>query len=342
MGALQYNNMKAFIKAISYYLPQQELSNHDLSVLFPEWDVEKIANKIGIDTRHIAANHEFASDMAIAAARKLFSEHDISPSEIDFLLYCTQSPDYFLPSTSCIIQDKLNIPVKAGALDFNLGCSGYVYGLALAKGLISAGIAKNVLLLTSETYSKFIHPKDKGNRTIFGDAAAATLVSTLGFASIGEFELGTDGKGAENLMVKQGAIRYPEKSTNTVSDEYGNEQSPGNLYMNGPEIFSFTSRQIPTLIDNTLLKNGLQKSDIEKFILHQANEYMLEHLRKKMGISSKKFYIYMAKVGNTVSSTIPIALYEAMKEEKAIAGSGWLLAGFGVGYSWGGTVISFT
>jgi 3-oxoacyl-[acyl-carrier-protein] synthase-3 len=333
--------MNAFIKAISYYLPQQELSNHGLSALFPEWNVEKIANKIGIDTRHIAANDEFASDMAIAAGRRLFSEHAVSPSEIDFILYCTQSPDYFLPSTSCIIQDKLNIPVKTGALDFNLGCSGYVYGLALAKGLICAGIAKNILLLTSETYSKFIHPKDKGNRTIFGDAAAATLVSTSGFAGIGEFELGTDGRGAENLIVRQGAIRYPEITANTLSDEYGNEQSAGNLHMNGPEIFSFTSREIPALIADTLLKNELAKADIDQFILHQANEYMLEHLRKKMGISPAHFYIYMTKVGNTVSSTIPIALYEAMKEKKATPGSRWLLAGFGVGYSWGGTVLNF-
>ncbi|MDR6940427.1 ketoacyl-ACP synthase III [Mucilaginibacter pocheonensis] len=333
--------MTAYIKAISYYLPEKELSNTELSALFPEWAVEKIANKIGINTRHIAADDEFASDMAIAAGQKLFTEHNIKPGDIDFVLYCTQSPDYFLPSTACIIQEKLNIPVKAGALDFNLGCSGYIYGLALAKGLIAGGIAKNILLLTSETYSKFIHPKDKGNRTIFGDAAAATLISTSGLAAIGGFELGTDGKGAENLIVKQGAVRYPQKNNDTLNDGYGNEQSPGNLYMDGLEIFAFTSREVPALITDTLEKNNLTRDDIGQFILHQANQYMLEHLRKKMGIEPERFYIYMARVGNTVSSSIPIALYEALKEKNLTSGDKWLLAGFGVGYSWGGTVITF-
>ncbi|MEO3404318.1 ketoacyl-ACP synthase III [Mucilaginibacter sp. CAU 1740] len=333
--------MQAFIKAISYHLPQQQLSNAELSALFPEWGVEKIANKIGIDTRHIAAMDEFASDMAVAAAQKLFTEHSINPAEIDFILYCTQSPDYFLPTTACIIQDKLGIPVKAGALDFNLGCSGYIYGLALAKGLVAAGIAKNILLLTSETYSKFIHPGDKGNRTIFGDAAAATLISTDGFAAIGDFELGTDGKGAENLMVKQGAIRYPDKNADSVKDGYGNQQSPGHLHMDGPEIFAFTSQAVPGLIADTLVKNNLDKAEIDQFILHQANQYMLEHLRKKMEIPAENFYIYMANVGNTVSSSVPIALYEAMEQKPAPAHAKWLLAGFGVGYSWGATVITF-
>ncbi|MET3979699.1 3-oxoacyl-[acyl-carrier-protein] synthase-3 [Mucilaginibacter sp. UYP25] len=334
--------MKAYIKAISYHLPQNQLDNAALSVLFPEWPVEKIANKIGIDTRHIAAADEFASDMAIAAAQKLFARYNISPAEIDFVLYCTQSPDYFLPTTACILQDRLNIPVNAGALDFNLGCSGYIYGLALAKGLISAGIAQNILLLTSETYSKFIHRGDKGNRTIFGDAATATLVSTNGFAAIGQFELGTDGKGAENLIVRQGAVRYPDKNTESVNDAYGNEQSPGTLFMDGPEIFAFTSRAVPALIKDTLVKNMLDKTEIGQFILHQANRYMLEHLRKKMEIPTENFFIYMAKIGNTVSSSVPIALYEAMKEKPAGPRANWLLAGFGVGYSWGATVITFS
>jgi 3-oxoacyl-[acyl-carrier-protein] synthase-3 len=333
--------MSACIKAISYYLPEKKLTNEDLSLLFPEWSAEKIAKKIGIEVRHIAAEDEFASDMAIAAANKLFAEHSIKPEEIDFILYCTQSPDYFLPSTSCIIQDKLNIPVTAGALDFNLGCSGYIYGLALAKGLINTGIAKNILLLTSETYSKFLHAKDKGNRTLFGDAAAASLISTDGFAEIGEFELGTDGKGAGNLMVKQGAIRYPKTNSEAVSDEYGNQQSPENLYMDGPEIFSFTSKEVPGLITKTLFKNKLSKADVGQFVFHQANQYMLEHLRKKIAIEPGKFYNNMVGVGNTVSSTIPIALHDAMKSHEHPGGAKWLLAGFGVGYSWGATVITF-
>ncbi len=332
--------MEAYLKAISYYLPERVLDNSQLSTVFPEWNVEKIAAKIGINKRHIAGDNEFASDMAVSAARKLFDEHRIAPGEIDFILYCTQSPDYFLPSVSCIIQDKLNIPVTAGALDFNLGCSGYIYGLAIAKGLIAAGIAKNILLLTSETYSKFIHGGDKGNRTIFGDAAAATLVSTDGFASIHEFVLGTDGKGAENLIVKNGAVRYPGKEGRTVKDDFGNEITGDHLFMNGAEIFTFTSGEIPGLVEKTLQKNNLLRTEVSQFIFHQANRYMLEHLRKKINIPEDQFYLYLADVGNTVSSTIPIALYEAIKEKGISPGERWLLAGFGVGYSWGATVIT--
>ena len=333
--------MIAYIKAVSYYLPQMELTNAALSALFPEWSVEKIAAKIGIATRHIAAKDEFATDMAIAAARLLFKTHDISPGTIDFVLYCTQSPDYFLPSGSCIIQDKLGIGVSAGALDFNLGCSGYIYGLGLAKGLIAAGISKNILLLTSDTYSKFISPNDKSNRTIFGDAAAATLISTSGFARIGEFELGTDGSGAENLWVKNGGLRYPGRNENVSTDEYGNERSAGDLYMDGPEIFSFTSREVPRLVLSALAKNGLAKADVGQYIFHQANRYILEHLCKKMNIPPGRFYIHMENTGNTVSSSIPIALSEAVKEKGPDATEKWLLAGFGVGYSWGATVITF-
>jgi 3-oxoacyl-[acyl-carrier-protein] synthase-3 len=187
--------MQAFIKAIAYALPDMVVSNEDLVREFPEWSVEKIANKVGIDKRHIVTENETSADLAVKAAEKLFDEYpEISRESVDFILFCTQSPDYFLPTSACVIQDKLGLPTSCGALDFNLGCSGYVYGLSLAKGLLLGGIARNVLLLTGETYSKFMHPKDKGNRTIFGDAGSATLVSSEGFAEIGNFSLGTDGE----------------------------------------------------------------------------------------------------------------------------------------------------
>lgn len=314
------------IKAISYYLPEGILDNKEINSDFPEWSVDKISSKTGIYKRHIAAKDEFTSDMAIKAALKLFEEHDISPNEIDFVLLCTQSPDHFLPTTACLIQDKLNIPTTAGALDFNLGCSGYIYGLALSKGLISSKIAKNVLLITSETYSKFIHHSDKSNRTIFGDGASATLISTDGFAEILDFELGTDGSGGENLIVKNGACKYPV--SNGIDD---------NLYMNGPEIFNFTSKAVPSLVESTLNKNNLSLEDINMFVFHQANKYMLNFLRKKIGISEDKFYINLEEYGNTVSSTIPIALKEAIDEGK-INGN-VMLTGFGVGYSWGSCII---
>jgi 3-oxoacyl-[acyl-carrier-protein] synthase-3 len=328
--------MKANIKAISYYLPESVLSNDMINQEFPEWGIEKISSKTGINARHISANDEFSSDMAVKAAEKLFTEHNIDRSEIDYLLFCTQSPDYFLPTTACIIQEKLGLETTIGALDFNLGCSGFVYGLSLAKGLVAGQMAKNVLLITSETYSKFIHSKDKSNKTIFGDAAAATLItSEKGFCSIENFIFGTDGKGAENLIVKQGGMRFPVSDKNEdIVDEYGNVQNDRNLYMNGSEIFNFTGEFVPKLTESILEKSSLLKDDIDLFVFHQANKYMLNHLRKKIKIPEEKFFISMEDCGNTVSSTIPIALYEAQKQGKVDNSKNLILAGFGVGYSW--------
>ncbi len=333
--------MKANIKAISYYLPESELTNDDINVDFPEWGIKKMSSKTGINSRHISASDEFASDLAIKAANKLFEEHSIDRQKVDFLLYCTQSPDYFLPTTACIIQDKLGLQTNIGALDFNLGCSGFVYGLSLAKGLIAGGMARNVLLITSETYSKFIHPKDKSNKTIFGDAAAATLITLdEGFCSIGNFIFGTDGRGAQNLIVRNGGIRNLLKKGVDATDEYGNVKNDDNLQMNGTEIFNFTSDSIPLLTQSLLDKMDTALDKIDLFIFHQANKYMLNHLRKKIGIPEDKFFISMENCGNTVSSTIPIALYEAKKKGKLNSIKNCIIEGFGVGYSWAACNLS--
>lgn len=326
--------MKAYIKAISYFLPKNILTNEQLVKEFPEWTVDKIASKVGVKERHIVKEDETAVDMALEASLQLFSEHNINKDDIDFILLCTQSPDYFLPTSACIIQEKLEIPTSCGALDFNLGCSGFVYGLALAKGLINIGAATNVLFITSETYSKHIHYKDKGNKTIFGDAAAATLISSTGFAEIQDFSLGTDGRGANNLIVKSGGFRNKFPINDISLDSSDNPVSSDYLYMNGSEIFNFTSEAVPILINDVLEKNNLTNNEINLYIFHQANKYMINYLRKLLEIEEDKFYVFMEKVGNTVSSSIPIALYEAQKEQ--LLKGNILLAGFGVGYSYGG------
>lgn len=333
--------MKAYIKAISYYLPQTIVTNKDIIKDFPEWSVEKIASKIGITQRHVAADDETALDMAIKAAENLFKQNNEAKEIIDYILFCTQSPDYILPTSACIIQERLGLDTNVGAIDFNLGCSGYVYGLSLAKGLVCAGIAKNILLLTGETYNKHIHLRDKSNRTIFGDAATATLVSESGIAEIGNFALGTDGRGAENLIIRTGGMRNPQKTKEIKIDESGTPQSDDYLYMNGSEIFTFTLDRVPPLISTTLTKNMLKQDDIDIFVFHQANKYMLNFLRKKLKIDEAKFYYYLSEVGNTVSNTIPIALVQALADGSISSGKKALIAGFGVGYSWGGTVLKF-
>lgn len=334
--------MGAYIKAISYYLPERVVTNEDLVKEFPEWDVEKVYSKVGVKERHLAAEGETAGDLAEKAALKLFEEHQISPSSIDFLLLCTQSPDYRLPSTACILQDRLGIPTSAGAFDYDLGCSGCIYGMAVAKGLIAAGLASNVLLLTAETYTKYLHPDDKSNRTIFGDGAAACLISKdKGLAEIGEFVFGTDGSGAENLIVKTQGSRYPQVSGQSTTDDDGHVNREDYLYMNGSAIFNFTLEQVPPMMKALLEKGGLTKDEIDFFVFHQANKYMLSTIRKVCGIPKDKFYIDLDHTGNTVSSTILIGLKDCLEQGSVQPGMKVMACGFGVGLSYGGTILHF-
>lgn len=333
--------MKAFIKGISYYLPKEVLTNEDIVSQFPEWSVDKIIKKIGISERHVAGVNETASDMAVSAAEKLIDEYSLDKSTIDYIILVTQSPDYLLPTTACVIQDRLGLPTSIGAIDVNQGCSGFIVGISLAKGLVIGEMAKNVLLLTSETYSKHIHPKDKGNRTIFGDAAAATLISTEGIAEIQKFSFGTDGRGADNLIVKTGGQRFKKPLNDLTFDESGNPKSSDYLFMDGSEIVNYTLDYFPPLIVDTLAKNHLKQSEIDLFVFHQANKFIMELLRKKLKIEDQKFYRFFENVGNTVSSTIPIALKEAMNDKTLDGNSNVLLAAPGLGYSWAGSVLKF-
>lgn len=331
----------AFIKGISYYLPERVVTNEELVKEFPEWSVDKVAAKVGVNSRHISADDETAGDMAEKAARKLFNEYSISPADIDFVLLCTQSPDYFLPSTACILQHKLGIPTTAGAFDYNLGCSGCVYGMAIAKGLIAAGIAKNVLLLTAETYNKYLHPSDKSNRSIFGDGAAACLISTDGFAEIGNFSVGTDGSGAEKLIVRTGAARCKQPTGLSDVDDEGHTRYDDYLYMDGGGIFNFTLDAVPAMMKDILAKNNIQSDNVDYYVFHQANKFMLNTIRKVCVLPKDKFHVNLEEVGNTVSSTVLIALKQCLESGIIHSDMKVMIAGFGVGLSWGGTILKF-
>ena len=331
----------AFIKAINYYLPEKVVTNEELLEEFPEWSVDKVAAKVGIDSRHVADENETAGDLAEKAARKLFEEHNIDPKSIDFLLLCTQSSDHFLPSTACILQDRLGIPTTAGAFDYNLGCSGCVYGMAVAKGLIAGGIAKNVLLLTAETYNKYLHPSDKSNRSIFGDAAAACLISTEGIAEIGEMSLGTDGSGAKHLIVETGAARHKAATGKQTTDDDGHIRRDDYLYMDGSAIFNFTLDAVPAMMKDILAKNEMVKENIDYYVFHQANKFMLNTIRKVCVLPKDKFYVNLNETGNTVSSTVMIGLKQCLDAGTITPGMKVMVAGFGVGLSWGGTILRF-
>ena len=335
------NRMKAFIKAINYALPVGVLTNEQVAAMFPEWTVEKIEKKLGIKQRHITAENETASDIAVKAAEKLFETSGIDRSEIDYLIFVTQSPDYHLPTTACVIQKRMGLSHNLTSIDVNLGCNGFVVGLSLAKAVILAGQAKNVLLLTGETYSKYMHERDKSNRTIFGDGASATVVSTDGIAEIGEFVIGTDGDGADNLIVKTGGARHLKPANDLEFDDFGNPRSSDNLYMDGPAILNYSLDFLTSLVNEVLMKNGVSLDDIDLHVYHQANIFLANLERKTLRIAPEKYYVSIENTGNTVSSTIPIALCEAMKDGKLTEGMKVLSIAQGLGYTWGGMVLFF-
>ena len=330
--------MNSRIVAISSFFPSKKLDNNYLSAVFPDWSAEKIFAKTGIRERAIAGDNETAGDLAASAAEKLFSEHSLAPDSIDFLIFCTQSPDYFLPTTACVIHRRLGLRSNAGAIDVNQGCSGFVYSLSLAKGLIASGSARRVLILTADTYSKYIHPRDKSVRTLFGDAGAAVVVdatSAVSEARIGSFVFGTDGAGAYNLIVPTGGARQGRSAASAVEveDQSGNIRTGDNLYMNGSEIMSFTLGTVPAAIRQLEAVTGTPLRSCDYVVLHQANAFMLEALRKKLAVPPERFPLRLEQCGNTVSSTIPLVLEPLVREQ---GGSGKLaaLVGFGVGYSW--------
>jgi 3-oxoacyl-[acyl-carrier-protein] synthase-3 len=337
--------MQAAIQCVAYHLPEERLDNDALASIYPGWSADKIHEKTGVRYRHIAGAHETAADLAFIATDRLIRDNAIDRESIDYLLFCTQEPDYFLPSSSCLLQQRLGLPKSCGAIDVNQGCSGYVYSLGVAKGLIESGQARNVLVLTGDTYSKLIHPLDKSVRTLFGDAGTATLLSGTdsGAPLLGPFVYGTDGSNADRLIVPVGAFRRrptPDSSIES-SDGSGNTRSPEHLYMDGPDVLTFALREVPRLFQTLLERSGTDVASVDYFVFHQGSKLMLDLLRKKLRIAEAKFVLDMEETGNTVSSTLPVALARLSARQPAKTGRRVMLLGFGVGYSWAGTLATF-
>lgn len=330
----------ARIRAVATYLPGAVLTNDVLAEAFQHsWSADRILEKTGISERRIAAPDETALDLGVAAVAKLFAAgHD--PVSVDFLIFCSQAADYVLPPSACILQDRAGLPRTMGALDINVGCAGYVYGLALATGLIASGAARTVLLVTADTYSKFINPQDRSVRTLFGDGAAATLIAADDSASIGPFVFGTDGRGAHSLIVESGGARLPRSAATGAeqTDEFGNVRSRDNLFMDGGAVMSFTLREVPPLWARLKARAGVDDADFDLVLLHQANRFMLDALVKKLKLDPAKVPYFFEKIGNTVASSIPFALEDALASGRARPGACVGMLGFGVGLSWAGCV----
>lgn len=322
----------ASLGPISVFLPPRVETNEDLANQFPSWNMELIYSKTGIARRHIAEPHVCASDLGVAATQQLFAEHGVDPQSIDFLLLCTQTPDYPLPTTACLMQQRLGLGTHCGALDFNLGCSGFVYGLAMADGLIRTGACQRILLVTAETYSRYIDEHDRSLRTIFGDGAAATLIEASDTPSLRAFQFGTDGSGADTLLATRGGAR-PAEDAHTPRHR---KRWKSDLYMDGPSLMNFTIAKIPQLVDDILAQAKTTKSDVDLFLFHQATRKMLQQLQIRLGLDETSLPIIMENYGNTVSSTIPILIDELRSAGRLTPGSDNMLVGFGVGWSWAG------
>lgn len=336
--------MSAFIKAISYYLPPAKFTNSDYFNVFPEMAENKNLERVGVKERRIVDPNLTSSDLGVSAAENIFLEHQIDRNKIDFILYCSLESDHPLPATSMLVHKRLMLSKNCGAIDLAVGCSGYPYALSIAKGLIESSGFKNILIINSSTLTKIIHQKDKASRFIFGDGAAATLVSCRDNNwGIGEFIFGSVSKMTDAIIIKDGGARNPIDTSSYINykDDYGNITNNAHLYMDGPSVFNFGLKAVPQMINDLLTKSKTKLENIDLFIFHQANLYLIESIRKKLFIPEEKVFNFIETVGNTVSATIPIAIYEAQKSGKIKPGSKVLLAGFGVGLSTGATIIHF-
>jgi 3-oxoacyl-[acyl-carrier-protein] synthase III len=330
------------ILAVEPELGADTLTYEDLERRFGASAMQKVLSGAGIRNRRVAPRGVCGSDLAFNAATRLFEKYRIDPQSIDLLIFCTQSPDYWMPTTACILHDRLQLKHQCAAFDINLGCSQYVYALSVAHSMLLSGLARHALVLTGDTMSQIVHPQDRAVVPLMGDAGSATL---LGEASEGTgflgFELGTDGSGSQYLMIPAGAARQPYTPDTAIeaTDGEGNVRTPQNLYMNGVAIFHFAISTVPKTVQTLLGKLSLDMSDIDLFLFHQANKYMIDYLLKKMKVPPDKTHFYLEDVGNTSGSTIPLLLADAWRAGKVKAGANVLAIGFGVGLSWAATVI---
>ena len=328
--------MFAKIKAIASYLPPTIENNSEIVDA-------RFIKKIGVKSRHIVTS-ESAGDLAFAAAEKLFAENNINRDETDFILLCTQHPDYQMPHTAAHLQSRLGLKKSVGTMDIALGCSGYVYGLAVAKSFIETGLAKKILFLTSSVYTKYINVKDTSTRPLFGDGATATWLEGSDAEGLKAFIFGSDGSRYDKLIIPVGGSKFPPRDNPEVfaTDDNKNFRSNYEVFMDGMAITYFTLREVPKLVDDVLSAANLNRADLDYCIFHQANKFMMTYLRDKAGLNDVPFHNDIADTGNIVSGSVPLAIEQVVKSQGAATLKNVMLAGFGVGLSWAGCIADLS
>ena len=337
--------MGVFIRNIEYYLPEHIITNADIQQEHPDWDIDKVGAKSGVNKRHKALPGQTAFDLSCTAIEKLFENSSISIKDIQGIIFCTQSPDYIMPSNAFLIHKRFDFNIGVWAFDYNLACSGYVYGLAICRGMIETGMADNILLITADTYSKYINFNDRSTSVLFGDGAAVSIISRSDNNGTGIIDniLASSGKEYESFYIPAGGCRNPkdEETAKEIEDLSGNRKTPENIYMNGFAVWKFISKTVPQQIEQLLVRNGLKISDIDLFVFHQASKLTLDSLVKSLKLDADKVFFNLENVGNTVSASIPIALKDAETQHKLKRGDTVLISGFGVGLSWGSLIMKY-
>jgi len=337
--------MKATIAGIESALPERRVTNADLAREHPDWDMEKIAQRSGVLERRVCSPDETALDLGQRASERLLERLAVRPRDVGALIMCTQSPDHILPPNAPLLQHRLKLPTSVPAFDFTLACSGYVYGLFVAKALIVSGAVDSVLLITADSYSRYMHPQDRSTITLIGDAGAATLIRSAeeGNVGIGEFVLGTDGGDAEIFAIQAGGARIPRsaETARTFVDAGGSVSSLEHITMDGMGVLAFVRKRVPAMIDELLEKANQTLEDVDLVVFHQGSALSLDYVERWLSLPPEKTFRNIANVGNTVSTSIPLALRDAELAGRLARGMRVMLAGFGVGLSWGACLVDW-
>lgn len=334
------------VERVVYELPAGVQTNEDLERENPEWQMAQLAQKSGVHARHIAAADETAFDLGLRAARRLLAETGLAAADLDGVIFCTQTPDHPMPSNAFLVHEALGMDRRALAFDYNLACSGYVYGLAIVQGLVEIGLVRRVLLLTADTYSRLINPRDRSTRALFGDGAAATLVSVAepeGTSRVLDIALASSGGEHRSFIVPAGGARQPRSEATAVAsaDPSGNIRTADDIHMNGFAVWRFIAAEVPKQIADVLARNGLTAADVDLFLFHQASRMTLDSLVTALKLPRDKVFTNLEGVGNTVSASIPIALADAEAAGRLARGNLVLVSGFGVGLSWGTILMRY-
>lgn len=331
------------ITAMAAAVPKQIINNYEYTQYFPADQVKEVVDKVGIFERRFADENTCSSDLCFAAAERLIADNNIDRSEIDLLIFISQTPDYRMPATSITLQHRLGLSGSCIAFDINLGCSAFMYGLSVAYGMMQGGHIRKALILDGETRSKVYSPKDRRSAFIFGDAGVAALLECDEKFGKSYFSLNSDGSRADLIMIKGGGYRHMssiETLQEKVVDEYGNIRSDEHGYMNGGDVFNFVIREVPRDIKKTLAYADRTADSFDYIIFHQANNFINSYIAKKMKLDTTKIPSTIEKYGNTSSVSVPLTIVSELKD-KMEGKKELLMSAFGVGMTWATGIVPF-